>query len=174
MNDERAGVAVEGLQDAADDLRGTVVRDITWFQPPEAKHLDPVSVATGFALVLATSFLAGFEQEARKTMKQLGRQSFRWLRGFVESYFGKTSGKADKQKPSSDEEEVKQLAKKAADTAASLDPEIYEKVLSATEERLGEELQATTAMPKKRAQELSRKIRTAAEKHVLAKRKRRK
>jgi len=174
MTDEQLGAAVAGLQDAAADLRGTLVREITWFEPPDAKNLDPISLAAGFGLVLASSFLAGFEEEARRAAKKLGRQSFRWLRGMVEKYFRTASSQPKKQKSNSEEEEVSHLARDAANTAATLDPETYQQILTATEERLSEELQATTAMPKKRAQDLSRKIRTAAEKHVLAKRRQRK
>ena len=32
---------------------------------------------------LGVSLLAGFEEEAKKTSKGLGRKSFRWLKGYV-------------------------------------------------------------------------------------------
>lgn len=174
MADNQSAAAVQGLQDAAADLQTTLVREITWFEPADVKKLDPVSVAIGFGAVLVSSFLAGFEEEARKAMKKGGRQSFRWLKGLAEDYFRKAVGEPEKQKSSGEEQEVAQLSRDAPNTAASLDAETYQRFLTATEEELTKELRATAAMPKRLAQELARKIRTAAEKHVLAPRRQRK
>jgi len=174
MTDAHSDDAVAGLDEVAADLHGSLVRDITWFQPPEAKHLDPVTLATGFGLLLATSFLAGFEQVAREEARNLGRKTFRWLKGVVGSFFRKASGDAQALKPGSEEKEVAELARKAGNTAASLDQEAYEKVLADTERSLSEELQETTGMSQKKAEALSRAIRAAVEKRVLTKRRQRK
>jgi hypothetical protein len=174
MADEQSSVAIEGLDEAASEIQQPLVRDITWFQPADAKNLEPVSLITGFALVLASSYLAGFQQEAKKTSQNLGRQSFRWLKSVVGGFFHADQDAAIKPKPSADEREAAQLAKDALNTAAALDQESYQRILGETEKQLCAELTKTTAMPKAQAEKLARKIRTATEKHVLSKRRTRK
>ena len=165
---------IAGLDEAASEIQQPLVTDITWFQSPDDKNLDPLSLIAGFALVLASSYLAGFQEEAKKTSKTLGRQSFRWLKGVVGGYFHGDQDAAKKPKPSAEEQEAAQLAKDALNTAATLDQGTYQRILGETEKELCAELTKTTAMPKAQAEKLARKIRSATEKHVLSKRRARK
>jgi hypothetical protein len=167
-------MTIAGLDEAASEIQQPLVRDITWFQPADAKNLEPLSLIAGFALLLASSYLAGFQEEAKKTSKNLGRQSFRWLKGAVGGYFHGDQKAAKKPKPSADEQEAAQLAKDAVNTAAALDQETYLRILAETEKQLCAELTKTTAMPKAQAEKLARKIRSATERHVLSKRRARK
>jgi hypothetical protein len=168
MADQQQDSEITGLGEAAAEIEQPLVRDITWFQPADAKNLDPISLVTGFALLLAGSYLAGFQEEAKKTSKSLGRQSFRWLKGLVSGYFHSEQKPA--KKPSAEQQEAADLAKDAADTAASLDQKTYQRVLAETEKQLSAELIKATAMPKAQADKLAHRIRNATEKHVLSKR----
>jgi hypothetical protein len=175
MVDDGPGVPISGLDEAAGEIETPLLRDITYFQPATAKNIEPVSFVAGFAMVLVTSYLAGFQEEAKKSAKKLGRENFRWLKSLIAGYFSSAPQQHSKRKPSTEEQDAAQLAKDAVDTAATLDQETYQQVLAETEKQLCAELmKSNPAMPKSQVEKLAHRIRAATEKHVLAKRRPRK
>jgi hypothetical protein len=159
----------EGLKEASAEVQQGLAREMTWFLPADAKNMDTVSLIVGFAGVLVSAYLAGFQEEALKTARQTGRKSFRWLKNLTSSYLHGDQEHPGKRKPSARGQEVRQLAEQAPTTAAALDRESYQRVLTETEKALYRELIASADIPKKRAEQLAGKIRRAVEKHVLSK-----
>jgi hypothetical protein len=159
MTDER--------ENAVADVQIQVARQITWFQPPDERHMDPVSFVAGLATVLVTAFLAGFQEEASAAAKSAGHEGFRWLEKFVVSFFHDESSTKPQQQPIPGELATKKLADEAVATVGKLDGERYRLCLSQTETGLRVQLEAN--LPPDRASALASVVRKAVETHIFGK-----
>jgi hypothetical protein len=153
--------AVEQIEDefkpAVMALRDEAKEYVTYFLPEGEKHFDPVSVALGFGSVLLISFLAGFQEEAKKDAKGAGKKTFRWLSSLVSDLF---SGRSSKES-----EEAKKLATSAKKTKKSLKEADVRTALDRAEQGLASDL--APKIGKRKAALLAKKVRDVADREIL-------
>ncbi len=159
----------DDIDEASAEIQSSLAREMTWFLPAEAKHMDPASVVEAIATLLASSYLAGFQQEAKKALRGGGKRSFQWLKARVTSKLQAFEGPNGKSQPHADEPAVQILAQQAVASAAALDEAAFDRLLNLTEEAMRRELVASSQMPEKRAAKLAAKVRKAVETKVLRK-----
>lgn len=169
LSTSREVTLTDDIDEASAEIQSSLAREMTWFLPAEAKHMDPASVVEAIATLLASSYLAGFQQEAKKALRGGGKRSFQWLKARVTSKLQAFEGPNGKSQPHADEPAVQILAQQAVASAAALDEAAFDRLLNLTEEAMRRELVASSQMPEKRAAKLAAKVRKAVETKVLRK-----
>lgn len=148
---------IKGFEHAVSDVQANVAQEINWFTPTDKKHFDPVTTVIALTEVLLTAFLAGFTEEAKKSLEGAGRAVFRRLKELVTDIFG---GKKVLEK-----EDLNLLAREAPSLAQSADPDQLLIYVTQTEDRLRMYLEVN--MPPDRAATLAATIRESAMQHIL-------
>ena len=145
---------ITGLDAAIEDMRPALSEPLMWLVPENERHFDGGAILSGFALLLVTSFLAGFQEEAVKQAKGAGAVAARWLAERLKSLAGS-------------QEEVPAEVKSRAEEASrmTLRPAEREVALDGTEATIRDVL--GQSMPPDQAAEVARKLRDVVAKRVL-------
>jgi hypothetical protein len=153
---------IEGIDEAAREIRRQADDALDWLTPEGEKNLLGAEFVAGFAAALVMAFLAGFQEEAvkgsKKIGKQVGKASFRWLGSWLSNL-----GRGAAQKPPAD---VESLATAAPKEAAALGDQEFEKLADQTQEELVQVLK-DKKLPADRAARVGKAVRNAAKQHVL-------
>jgi hypothetical protein len=161
---------IEGMDDAARAVRREADEALDWLTPEGEKNLLGPEVVIAFGGLLVMGFLAGFQEEALKAAKKLGKKTgkatFGWL---LDKLSGPDVGKAGKKH--APPKEVEESAEEAAKTAATLSDAEFDLAVARAREQL-EGLLKERKLPHDRAARTAKAVSEASVRHVL-KRKRR-
>jgi len=145
------------FQSAANALRDDAKEYITYFVPEDEDRFEPLTMVLGFASALLVSFLAGFQEEAKRSAKKAGKSTFKWFVSLL------TDFKEGKESETS--KEAKRRANEAKQTKRSLKKQQVPKALDRAEQGLRDELAGRLGEAK--ATELAKKVRQVAERKIL-------